>query len=181
MHFSITDASKNDVESLAHILVSGWKDSYKNIVDQSWLDSLCEQDYQTKWQNWFDKESWQVRLARTEKGQEAGFISFGKLKTPPPGMSPIRPLYSSEIYAIYLLKEYRSQGLGTKLMKAAADQLADLKHKSMCLWVLEKNKRALNFYKNNMGERCGKRDIEIGPSAAREVCFGWRDTKVLRD
>jgi hypothetical protein len=65
-------------------------------------------------------------------------------------------------------------------MRGAAQSLAALKHKSLCLWVLEKNERAANFYKKLGGERCGKKDIEIGPTTAREICFGWRDTARLR-
>ena len=53
-----------------------------------------------------------------------------------------------------------------------------MKHKSMCLWVLEKNERAVSFYKKLGGERCGKKEIEIGKSKVKEVCFGWRNAGV---
>lgn len=109
----------------------------------------------------------------------AGFVSYGRLKTPPPGSSPIRPLYSAEIYGLYLLPAYYRQGLGTRLMAEAAQQLRAMKHKSLCLWVIEKNNRAVSFYKERGGERIGKHDIEIGPSRVREICFGWRDTAGL--
>ena len=78
-------------------------------------------------------------MAYDENGTAAGFVNFGKIKTAPPGMSPIRPLYSGEIYALYILPAYWRQGLGTLLIGQAAQELTLMKHKSLCLWVLEKN------------------------------------------
>ena len=94
-------------------------------------------------------------------------------------MSPIRPLYTGEIYALYILAPYWRQGLGTALMTAAAQGLAEKKHKSVCLWVLEKNARAACFYRARGGQACGRKDVQIGSSKVKELCFGWRDAGVL--
>ena len=112
----------------------------------------------------------------SDSGTPMGFVNYGRVRTPLPGSSPIRPLYSGEIYAIYVLGAYWRQGVGTSLMTEAVQGLRAMKHKSMCLWVLEKNDRAGSFYKRHGGERCGKKDIEIGSSRVKEICFGWRDT-----
>ena len=177
--FTIRPATQDDIPALAHIHVQGWKDAYGGLVDQGYLDNLDEADRAQKWIEWFDPEQKPVFMAFAENGDPAGFVNYGRLQTPPPGSSPIRPLYSGEIYALYILSDYWRQGLGTRLMRQAAQGLAAMKHKSMCLWVLEKNNRAVSFYKKIGGERCGKKDIEIGPSMAREICFGWRDTGTL--
>lgn len=175
----IRSATPDDSPALAHILVRGWQESYKHIIDQDWLDALDENEYRAQWQKWFADENWQVLIAHDDDGTAAGFAGFGKLKTPPPGSSPIRPLYSAELYAIYILPEFWRQGLGTKLVRDAAAQLVTMKHKSLCLWTMEKNKQAIDFYKHLGGERCGKKEVQIGPTSAREVCFGWRDTAPL--
>ncbi len=179
MAFSIRPVTEDDIPDLAHIHVSGWQTSGAGIVDQNYLDSLRAEDRLPEWQKWMAAEDAYTLLASDENKKPVGFINYGRLKTPLPGMSPIRPLYSSEIYALYILEPYWQKGLGQQLMKEAARELTGLKHKSLCLWVLEKNKRAVSFYKNLEGERCGKKNTTLGPTTAREICFGWRDMSVL--
>jgi ribosomal protein S18 acetylase RimI-like enzyme len=174
--FSVRRANKEDIEALAHIHVQGWKAAYGGIVDQDYLDSMNEDYHLEKWKEWIEGDLSSTLMAFDNDNNPAGFVSYGRLRTPPPGMSPIRPLYSGEIYAIYILSDYWRQGLGKLLLQEAAKGLAEMKHKSMCLWVLKKNSRAVGFYKKMGGERCGKKDIEIGPSTHLEIAFGWRDT-----
>jgi GNAT superfamily N-acetyltransferase len=149
------------------------------VVDQAYLDSLKIQDRVKSWKKIMQEKDHRIFLSKDKEGNGCGFVSFGKLRTPLPGMSPIRPLYSGEVYAIYTLPESWGTGLGQLLMKKAAEELAEMKHKSLCLWVLEKNKRAVSFYKKMGGQRCGKQNIEIGPTTAKEIAFGWRDSNVL--
>ncbi|MCB9990035.1 MAG: GNAT family N-acetyltransferase [Rhodospirillales bacterium] len=179
MSFTIRPVTEDDLPALSYIHVQGWKDAYGGMVDQAYLDSLDPAQREIRWREWFDPEQKPVFMAFDAQDNPAGFVNFGRLQTPPPGSSPIRPLYSGEVYAIYILSPYWRQGLGTELMRVAAQGLSDMRHKSLCLWVLEKNARAVSFYKKRGGERCGKKDIEIGPSTAREICFGWRDTAAL--
>lgn len=177
--FVISNAAIDDAGDIARIHVAGWQAAYGGIIDQAYLDSLSVEQRAQSWRYWIEEDKTITLLARDGNRDPAGFCSCGKLKTPPPGSSPIRPLYSSEIYAIYILPEYWRQGLGTLLVKAAAQKLREMKHKSLCLWVLEKNRRGTSFYKKLGGERCGKKEVTFGPTTAREVCYGWRDTAPL--
>lgn len=175
----VRPATADDISAIARIHVQGWRDAYGGIVDQNWLDDLGEDEQARQWREWFDPAQRPVLLALDESGNAAGFVNYGRLRTPPPGSSPIRPLYSGEIFALYVLPQYWRQGLGTQLMREAARGLAAMKHHSLCLWVLEKNARAVAFYKTQGGERCGKKDIVIGPTTARDICFGWRSSAAL--
>lgn len=179
MNFTIRPATETDIPALAHIHVAGWKDSYGGIVDQKFLDNLTEEQRAADWRKWFAEGTMQTLIAQDENGCAAGFIGFGKLRTPIPGGSPIRPLYSAEIYAIYILNEYQRRGLGQQLMRAAALKLKEMKHRSVCLWVLERNEKAIGFYRKLDGQRCGKKDIEIGGTKVKDIAFGWRDTAPL--
>jgi len=174
-------AEAADIPALAHIHVQGLRDAYGGIVDPNWLDNLTDDAQEQQWREWLDPAQRPVLMAFDDQGASMGFVNYGRLRTPPPGSSPIRPLYSGEIYALYVLPQYWRQGVGARLMREAALGLAAMKHKSLCLWVLEKNERAGGFYKKMGGERCGKKDIEIGSSTPREICFGWRNTTPLMD
>ena len=148
----------------------------KQIVPDDFLNNLNHQDYIEKWQEWFVSDS-ETIIASDINDKTVGFCSFGNLRTPPPGTSKIRPLYSSEIYAIYVLPDHFGQNIGTALFKETARHLIRNKHQSLCLWALEKNKRACGFYSAMGGQRIGKQFVEMGGAKVKEVCYGWRNLK----
>ena len=179
MTFTLREASQSDVETLAHLHLRGGRSSYDGLVDQEYLDGLKEEEFCQCWEGWL-KEGVRVFLAEdVDTSVVCGFCGFGTLKTPPPGSSPIRPQYSSEIYAIYVLPEFWRQGVGKKLLRHCAEALQKEGHNSMCLWVLKGNERAGLFYEHLGGRRIGKHTIEVGPSKVIEVCYGWRDIDTI--
>jgi len=178
MDFTLRPATVADSESLARIHVAGWQGAYGGLVDQSFLDSLDVAQRTENWRTWLTDTNTHVIIADGPDGA-AGFVSAGPLRTPPPGMSMIRPLYTSEIYALYLMPDQMRKGLGTQLMAAAATEMKARKHKSLCLWVLEGNKRAISFYKARGGQKCGTKQVDIGGKMLPEAAFGWRDTAPL--
>lgn len=172
-------ATPDDAAALARIHVAGWQASYGGLVDQAFLDGLDVGERTKNWQDWLSSGDTSAIIAHDDQGNPAGFISFGRLRTPPPGMSPIRPLYTAEIYALYILPDYWRQKLGRRLVDQAVRSLKDRKHKSLCLWVVEKNARAVAFYKALGGQKCGSKTVEIGGRHLSEIAFGWRDTAPL--
>lgn len=172
--FSVQQADQSHIPELARIHVKSWQAGYKGFIDQQYLDSLSIEKYCEDWKGWMDAGESTTFLALADS-VPVGFIVVGKLKTPPPGTSKIRPLYSSEIYAIYILEEYWRQGVGKILMKHGIEFLKSEGHKSTCLWVLDKNKRAQGFYEFLGGQRIGKMNTTVGPNNVRELCYGWRD------
>lgn len=181
MTFTIRPATEDDIPALARIHVESWREGYKGLVDADYLQSLDIKKREQEWHEWLPNPDTRTYIALDQEETPAGFAGFGTLRTPPPGSSPIRPLYSGEIYALYVSPNYWRQGSGGMLMKEAAKGLSEMKHKSLCLWVLEKNKRAVSFYQKMGGQRCGKQMIEVGPDKLKEICFGWRDSKPLTE
>lgn len=176
MIINIQPATINDIPNLAFI---HWKSKIvaeENIIPNDFLTALTHEEYIKKWQEWFVNGS-QTLIAKDEKNNAVGFCSFGDLRTPPPGTSKIRPLYSNEIYAIYVLPNYFGNDIGTALFKETADYLVNHKKTSLCLWALEKNKRACGFYNAMGGQRLGKQFVEMGGAKVKEICFGWRNLK----
>lgn len=171
-------AAAADANDLGDIHVAGWRASYGGLVEQSFLDGLDPGKRAEQWREWLAGGT-EAYIARDDGGNPAGFIAFDKLMTAPPGMSPVRPLYTAEILALYILPAYWRQGLGRQLLGLAAARLKEKKHKSLCLWVLEKNARGVGFYKALGGDRCGRKQVEIGNRVLTDVCFGWRDTSRL--
>lgn len=178
MNLTLHPCTPDDCDDLARLHIEGWRSSYGGLVDQAYLDGLDTTARAQDWRGWLAGGTRAI-IARDADGNGCGFVAFSKLMTPPPGMSPVRPLYTAEILAIYILPAYWRVGLGRRLMAAAAESLRGDKHKSLCLWVLEKNTRAVSFYKALGGERCGKKQVEIGGRTFTDVAFGWRDSGKL--
>lgn len=176
---TLIKASVGDASDLAQLHIGGWQATYGGMVDPAFLASQTLESRTNDWTMWLADGQTQVLIARRD-GVAAGFISFGRLKTPPPGTSHIRPLYAAEIYAIYLLPEFWRQGIGTALMRGAVAALAEQKLTSLCLWVIEQNVRAQAFYAHLGGVKLGKKPAEIGGKKLTEICYGWRDTSVCR-
>ena len=167
-------ATSEDISDLATIHVAGWQGAYGGLIDQAYIDSQDIDKRKTDWSEWIKEEDVDRLLAIVD-GKAVGFVAYGPLRTAPPGTSKIRPLYSSEIYGLYLLPDYWRQGIGTQLIQQAVQNLKAKKHTSMCLWVLDKNKRACGFYEKVGAQRVGKKMVEFGPSKMKEICYGWRD------
>ena len=174
----IREADIQDVQTIAHLHLSGWQGAYGGIVDGAYLDSITLEDKIQQWSDIVPKDETRSFIAERD-GKPAGFINFGKLMTPPPGTSRLRPLYAREILALYLLPEYYRQGVGKALMQKAVSCILEDGFSSLCLWVLEKNTRGKNFYEAMGGQRIGKQMIEIGGCQHKEICFGWRDIKEI--
>lgn len=178
MTITIKKAEMKDAPIIADIHVKGWHGAYKGLISQDYLDTQTVEKRMSDWSEWLkDKNS--DRFVAYLGNDPVGFVAIGPLRTAPPGTSKIRPIYSSEIYGLYLLPEAYRQGIGTELIKKAVESFKLKKHHSMCLWVLKDNKRACAFYEAMGGQRIGKKDVEFGPTKAKEVCYGWRDISVI--
>lgn len=176
----IRNATADSIGDLAHIQVEGWRAAYAGLVDQAYLDGLDEDAKAADWRRWMANDAMTALIAH-DGDTAAGFISFGPLRTPPPGSSPIRPQYPAEVYALYILPDHWRKGIGRALLRDAALRLKGKRQSALCLWVMDKNQRANAFYKALGGQRIGKKQVEIGGRLLTDAAYGWRDTKVLID
>lgn len=165
-----------DAPALADIHVRSWQSGYKGLVDDSYLDSMSVDAYTSKWTDWLSGDM--KALVAEEDEKPAGFSSFGPLRTPIPGSGRV-PLYTSELYALYIHPDLWGRGTGRALVVQTADCLKNEGHNSMVLWVVKKNKRAIGLYKKMGGQACAKKKIKIGERMLDESAIGWRDINVI--
>lgn len=177
---NIREATREDIPSIARIHVPAKQKAYAEAVDNDYLKSFTFEEYEDIWTRYMAAADASQYIAFYDD-KPAGIISFGRLRTPPPGTSKIRPLYAAEIFGIHVHPDYWKKGVGKALVKKACQNLSDEKLASLCLWVIAGNKNAVGFYDHMGGQRIGKRMIEIGPSKVKELCYGWRDISVITD
>jgi ribosomal protein S18 acetylase RimI-like enzyme len=79
------------------------------------------------------------------------------------GFIIINKNYEVQIWAIYLIEEFRGKGYGKEMLDFAINELKKMNHKEIYLWVFEENIRARKFYKKHNFNFDGiKREINYG-------------------
>ncbi len=128
----------DDRYAISRIYEESWKFAYKDIIPQSYLDSIPS----GQWASKIDNPEMYSAVA-VECGKLIGTSSFCKSR-----FSEYADF--GEIVSVYLLPEYIGKGYGRKLLWFAVNALSELGYRDVFLWVLEDNKRARAFY-----EKCG--------------------------
>jgi hypothetical protein len=87
-----------DSLAVGRVHVQSWRESFKGIVPQSFLDQMSVQDRATAFRTRFTDDDYRMFIAETPKNEVIGFADFGRAR------ETDRP-YKAELYAIYLLRE----------------------------------------------------------------------------
>lgn len=152
----IRRATLSDIASIARVHVDSWCETYKNIIPQSYLESLKYVDRAQMWAKHIprkDKKAGTFVVTGSD-GDVVGFCDFGPAREHEHGIG-------GEIYALYLIERYQKQGLGKALFEATINSFVKFGHRSFYLWVLADNKTR-DFYLHMGGEYLKSQIVEIG-------------------
>lgn len=138
MSIKIKDAVTDDVEIISKIHALSWKEAYKGIIPQEYLDELKEDFWVDAFQNWISKNIFTVQLLY-ENETPVGCIAYGKARDEE---------FSDwgEIISIYILPDYWRKGYGQKLLETALIDMKNVGYRNCYLWVLRENYSAREFY-----------------------------------
>lgn len=170
----IRDATPEDADQVARILVDTWRAAYGHIFPADFLVALSYEERARRWRDRLAESSPQlfILVAEDSDGVLIGLVSGGVERDGIPG-------YDGEIYAVYVLSAHHRRGIGRQLMAAGARHLAADGYRAMMLWVLEENHQARAFYEALGGWLIGRKPEVIGETPVIEVAFGWPDVKTL--
>lgn len=148
---------------ISHIYEESWKYAYKDIIPQSYLDSIAA----GSWAANLDKEGMNT-LILIENNNIIGTSSYCKSR-----FSDFDSF--GEIVSIYLLPQHMGKGYGKQLLAASVNELVKLGYRNIFLWVLEENYRARKFYEKAGFVMSDKYlDDNIGGKSLREVQYCYR-------
>lgn len=82
-------------------------------------------------------------------------------------------LIGGEIYAIYLLDQFKNQGIGSALWKEICHHFKKNKLTLFIAWVLEDNLSARQFYEKHGGKKIQEKMVDIGNHSYKEICYGF--------
>ena len=142
-------AKKGDAQAIVNINVMGWKETYKNIFPQDFLDGLNPND-EVSIQKCKDKIKEYVVCELD--GRIVGMARYGNNKKG----------YDSsygEIYAIYVDSNFKNKGIGTGIVDFIFKN-AKSSYKHILISTLVENS-ANEFYKKIGGEFIGTSEFKI--------------------
>ena len=145
----------DEIRGKAYVHWRGWHDAYSGLVSAAYLEKLTLEKCEQMAFQWRDNI-----LVAKDGERVVGFLGFGEADST-----------AGELFALYVLKEYRGSGVAQLLMRAALEQLSS--YPKIGLWVLKENPRAIRFY-----EKCGFRTTgeeqylpSVGATEIRMICM----------
>lgn len=170
----IRRANEHDALGIAKVHITSWKETYKGIVSQHYLDSLKEEDRLKLWEKSLSQKSnaSPVFVAINAEQEIVGFASFGKERT---GKFEA----DGELYAVYILEGYKRNKLGLKLLVEGVTDLLNQNYSSMLVWVLEENP-SRKFYESLNPRKAGEDWVKIDDREHLEIAYVWEDLQQLK-
>lgn len=172
IELNIREAKPEDAAQIAEVHIKSWRQAYKGVIHQSYLDNGLDINERTK--------RWRDNLNKSRKGTFlafdsetlAGFCTVGKSRDN--GYSDY-----GELFAIYLDPSYFGKGVGKALFKYSLEYVIAQGFKQMFVNVLNDNKIGRDFY-----ERLGAVPIEnseeeltIDGHTYLEMKYEWKELK----
>lgn len=153
--FEVRDAVRDEAEEVLHVKNASWRAAYRGLLPDAYLAALTVTPGQVEhWQRLIGDR--RVIVGEAE-GRIAGLSAFGPAED------------GAEIYAIYVLPEHWSTGLGAALMTRSLRRLRELGYDTAGLWVFEANPRARRFYERMGFTLSGRTEIEEREGFAEPV------------
>ncbi|MBM4428224.1 MAG: GNAT family N-acetyltransferase [Chloroflexi bacterium] len=170
----IRNAVLNDAVGIATVHIASWRETYRGMVPDDFLENLSIQRRTAQWENSLsDSENTYHRaFVAVMDGQIVGFSNYGYATE---NASDFR----GELFALYLLQSAQGQGIGGELIRAAVGGLRGMHVDSMMVWVLKENPTR-KFYEHFSGKYLQEKPIEIGGATLIETAYGWRDLSRLQ-
>jgi GNAT superfamily N-acetyltransferase len=173
----IRTAQLDDAAGIARVHETTWKEAYRGILSDAYLDGLSSRRLTTRWRASLEhrNEDLDEQIFVAVQGKTViGFLTVGASRE---AFAP----WESEIGMIYVLNGHRGAGIGRVLMKAAADHCIRRGMFSTGLWVLRDNGAGRDFYEALKGEPTGRKSDSVGGGLVQLVAYWWRDVATLAD
>jgi GNAT superfamily N-acetyltransferase len=163
-----------DVPAIAGVHVASWRTTYPGIVAQAHIDGLTVEAQAARWERRLSDQTPQApsnMVAVDDSGSVIGFASGGPAREECAG-------YDAELYAIYLLKDAQSRGVGRGLFNAVASELRSRGHRALFVRVLSANP-ACHFYERLGGQPLRSTMLTLSGNEYPETWYGWDDINAV--
>ncbi len=183
-------ARLSDAAAIGAVHVAAWRSAYPGILPDLYLSRLSAAR-QARYYEATIASGAVVLVAAPESGgpRLVGFTTAGRGRRRGPSVGfgswsrdhgPSTPgsgaltdqLGDGEIETLYVLDDWREQGLGRRLMRAAAKELAGRGCRSAYVWVLHDNPSRF-FYQHLGGQLVAHGETAVAGVSLRQAAFSW--------
>lgn len=140
----IRDANAGDTNAVAEVYLSSVVAAYSKIATQDYVSTRNLADCTNQWSYNIRDNSVTVVVAEDD-GVVKGVASFGRARDEDADEDADERV-TAELQAIYVSPDHWSQGIGGQLCNHVMHRLSTDGFKSVLLWVLSANTRAIRFY-----------------------------------
>ncbi|MCM3739652.1 GNAT family N-acetyltransferase [Oceanobacillus luteolus] len=146
MSVRIRKMKRRDVAAVQTVAKTSWNATYAGIIPVDIQESFLSKAYSDKMLLKRRRKTY-IFIAEVE-GNIVGFANYSKVQSDK----------KCHLHAIYILPEYQSKGIGSRLLNIGMEKLGA---KEITLHVERKNENALNFYKKKGFQMISEFDNEL--------------------
>jgi GNAT superfamily N-acetyltransferase len=145
-NFTIRSAALADSQSIASLHMASWRDTYRGILPDTYLDEPIAEERANLWQARLASPGADRRHVLLVEG-EGGLVGFACV------LLDQEPLWGACLDNLHVLPRLKGRGLGRLLFSSAAQWVVSKEPGwPMHLWVFESNYGARGFYEALGGE-----------------------------
>jgi ribosomal protein S18 acetylase RimI-like enzyme len=168
MSIIVRNMNVDDAKEVARIHTDSWKETYKGIVPQDFLDSLDVNKRAENWARGIQEEPSLIRLVAIFQNEVVGFVCG--LNNRDNNNSSIQ----GELWAIYVDPRKCNRGIGKNLFSEFISKIKERNIHTIAVWVLEDNQNARKFYEKMGGKLAPyQKEIQIGGKSLVEKCYEY--------
>jgi ribosomal protein S18 acetylase RimI-like enzyme len=165
---TVRRARPTDAPGIAAVHVAAWRSTYPTILPTDFLARLSPLR-QTMYYDRAIRNDVGVHVALSQ----AGIVGFATCER------ALRTrLAEGEIETLYVLDDWRDQGIGRRLLRASAELLDAGGCRSVFLWVLRDNPSRW-FYLRLGGRAVAESTIRVGGASVIQTAFVWDPIDLL--
>lgn len=176
---TIGHARLDEAAGIAAVHVAVWRTAYPGVLPDHTLTGLSQQGLEYHYQRMIQRDPGVMvaRVLGAAASRNPSVIGFASAS---PSHSGETGLADGEVETLYVLDDWRDQGVGRLLLQAAARHLAGLSCRSMYLWVLADNPSRW-FYEHLGGRAAVRSTTQVGGQTLPKIAMVWDRIQVLSD
>lgn len=173
----IEPATLADAPGIAAVHIAAWRSAYANLLPSPYLANLSLPRH-TALHHQAIATGRNVLVARMPAQDNSaragtaivGFCTTGRPRTP--------GIADGEVETLYVLDDFRDQGLGRGLLQQAAATLAAKGCKTLFLWVLQENPSRF-FYERLGGRPAATSQTQVAGETFTQTAYLWNPITLL--
>lgn len=160
----IRKANLEDLKEVAEIAVSGWKNTYKGIIDEEYLNNMSVEETYQKIKEGYQENNYIVAELNKEI---VGFCRYTL------NYSKSDENANGEIIALYVKTELKYNGIGTKMFCHVMNDFKKNGNHRVVIGCLKENYPSRKFYEKMGGKVYTENWFERGGKKYKEVFYEY--------